>query len=484
MDKLISEITVGKRHRVDLGDVAGLATSVKEHGLLHPIVIRPDGLLIAGERRLEACKSIGMTQISVTVVDLADVVFGELAENSVRKDFLPSETVAIKRAVASLVATPEGRPKGKPEPMPETKETFLSSEKGQTRDKAARYVGVSGRTLEKAEAIVKAAEAEPERFTKLLDDMDRTGRVDGPYKRLKIARQAQAIRAEPPPLPSRGPYRVIVADPPWPYDVDQEDPSHRATRRFSTMSIAEICAVAVRDIAHEDCVLWLWVTNYHMREAFAVLDAWGFQQKTILTWVKPSMKRGDWLRGQTEHALMAVRGKPTVELTNQTTVIYGPVRAECQKPEEFFEFVERLCPAARYAELFAGGHTRPNWDVHGYNHAADDAPSEERGELVAGAARVDEPAPSSEKVEAVQAISKPDDEARIQRASAIAIWQAVGRPALDACRNLSSRSRVRARRRPCGRCLALEPAHRRHDRTAPQHRVRRAASHLLHASRP
>jgi ParB-like nuclease domain len=81
MDRLISEVQVGRRHRVDLSDIAGLGASIRELGLLHPIVIRPDGLLIAGERRLEACKSIGMAQIQVTVVDLADVVLGELAEN-------------------------------------------------------------------------------------------------------------------------------------------------------------------------------------------------------------------------------------------------------------------------------------------------------------------------------------------------------------------------------------------------------------------
>ena len=107
-----------------------------------------------------------------------------------------------------------------------------------------------------------------------------------------------------------------------------------------------------------------------MREAFTVLDAWGFQQKTILTWVKVSNSgtdrfgMGHWLRGQTEHCIMAVRGKPIVELKNQSTVLYGPVGAHSQKPEAFYKLVERLCPAPRYAELFAR-RSRPNWDGHG-----------------------------------------------------------------------------------------------------------------------
>jgi N6-adenosine-specific RNA methylase IME4 len=102
-----------------------------------------------------------------------------------------------------------------------------------------------------------------------------------------------------------------------------------------------------------------------MREAFQALDAWGFQQKTILTWAKDRMGMGDWLRGQTEHCLMAVRGKPIVTLTNQTTLLQGPVRAHSQKPVEFYNFVEKLCPAPRYAELYSRYRHNERWDCHG-----------------------------------------------------------------------------------------------------------------------
>src|SRR5262249_25939838 len=156
--------------------------------------------------------------------------------------------------------------------------------------------------------------------------MDRTGRVNGIYRRLKVARQAELIRAEPPPLPGNGPYRVIVCDIPWPYERDA-DPSHRASSPYLTGSLADICQLPGPSIAAPDCILWLWVTNHHMREAFEVLDAWGFKDKTILTWIKDKMGLGDWLRGQTEHCIMAVRGKPVVTLSNQTTALHAPMRA-------------------------------------------------------------------------------------------------------------------------------------------------------------
>ena len=240
----------------------------------------------------------------------------------------------------------------------------VSQGSGRATDRIGEFAGVSGRTVEKIARVVEAAESNPEKFGKLKEDMDRTGRVNGPYKRLRIAEKAEAIKREPPPLPNRGPYRVIVADPPWPYELRKLDPSHRATLPYPQMSIDEIRVLNVGGIAHDDSILWLWTTNHHMREAFMVLDAWGFQQKTILTWHKSKMGTGDWLRGQTEHCLMAVRGKPTVVLTNQTTVFHGPVRGHSEKPDEFYSLVESLCPASGYAELFQRT-ARPNWDGHG-----------------------------------------------------------------------------------------------------------------------
>src|SRR4029077_1034703 len=100
MTKLpIRKIKVSNRYRKKLGDIESLAASIRELGLLHPIVVRPDGRLIAGERRLAACKRLGRKSVPVTYVDLKEVVRGEFAENAFRKDLLPSEIEAIRRAL-------------------------------------------------------------------------------------------------------------------------------------------------------------------------------------------------------------------------------------------------------------------------------------------------------------------------------------------------------------------------------------------------
>ena len=93
----IDQIQIGFRYRKDLGDLRSLAQSIEEVGLLHPIVVTAEGRLIAGQRRLAACRLLGWTDVPVTVVDLYQAARGEAHENFVRKDLLPSEIVALKR---------------------------------------------------------------------------------------------------------------------------------------------------------------------------------------------------------------------------------------------------------------------------------------------------------------------------------------------------------------------------------------------------
>ena len=62
---------------------------------------------------------------------------------------------------------------------------------------------------------------------------------------------------------------------------------------------------------------------------------------------------------------MAIRGRPIVTLTNQSTRLDAPVRGHSQKPPEFYDFVESLCPAPRYADLFSRYRHNDKWDCHG-----------------------------------------------------------------------------------------------------------------------
>src|SRR3954454_21500444 len=99
-DIAVGDVRIGDRHRKEVGDLNGLAASISEHGLLQPIGVTPDYELVFGERRLRACRDLlKWKTIPARVVNVRSIAHGEFAENLLRKDFTPSERVAIVDAL-------------------------------------------------------------------------------------------------------------------------------------------------------------------------------------------------------------------------------------------------------------------------------------------------------------------------------------------------------------------------------------------------
>jgi N6-adenosine-specific RNA methylase IME4 len=393
-----AEISIGKRHRKEFGDIEALALSYNERGaIIQPIAITTDDKLIAGERRLKAWlhprSNFRDQPIPVHVITVDSIVAGEWDENAHRKDFTPSEAVAIKREIEVLLKK-HAKDRQRHHGGTTHGKKSDASDKLNVGERAAAMIGKKRRTLEKAEKIEDAAERDPKRFGKLRDDMNRTGRVDGPFKRLQNMQQGDAIKKSPAPLPGKGPYQAIVIDPPWPQEAeaDQEtiDANGRSLRPYPAMSIQALCtflAEEVKPILAENCAVGLWVTNHHMRHAFALLHALGIDQhSTIVTWGKDKFGRGQVRRDQTEHTIIGLLGKPVLTLTNQTTYIAAPRRENSQKPDEFYAQFEAVHPAPRYAEIFSRGGRGPNWDCHGDQAEKFNAPAKGKSDKSAKAA--------------------------------------------------------------------------------------------------
>ena len=158
-----------------------------------------------------------------------------------------------------------------------------------------------------------------------------------------------------------GAFNVINIDPPWPYGTKYDSAGRRAANPYPEMTLEEIAAIDLPSAP--DCVLWLWTTHKFMRHSFVLLDGWGFQDKAILTWVKDRMGLGEWLRSQSEFCIMATKGKPKVNLTNQTTVLHGPLREHSRKPDSFYEMVNELC-MGRKIDWFSR-EKREGWEQFG-----------------------------------------------------------------------------------------------------------------------
>jgi ParB/RepB/Spo0J family partition protein len=323
----IDTIVIGERHRRDMGDISSLAASIGDLGLLHPIVIRPDGTLIAGERRLYACNSLGWTKVPVTVVPIDEIVRGEFAENAHRKDFLPSEIDAIRRVIEPIEkAAAKGR-------MSEAGKGAKVSQPSRATDKIGSFAGVSGRTVEKIAAVVEAAETEPQRFGHLLEELDRHRGVDRAYRALGRARDEQRVLSL---APQPGRYRTLVLDPPWEYDNDFLG---RGAPKYALLDREALLALPVASWAEDDSHLYLWATNANLPMAVECMAAWGFTHKSVITWVKPRFGLGVFFRGSTEHCLFGVRGHLMTRSTAIATHFEAPVGAHSEKPERFYEIV-------------------------------------------------------------------------------------------------------------------------------------------------
>lgn len=156
-------------------------------------------------------------------------------------------------------------------------------------------------------------------------------------------------------------FATIMADPPWNY-------GNQATRaatdnHYVTMSVDDICAMPVKDFAADNAQLHLWTTNGFLRQAFDVMDAWGFSHRSCFVWCKTQMGIGNYWRVSHEFLLLGIRGSATFEnkaLKSWAELDRGKHSA---KPESIRAMVESAFHGPRL-EMF-GRMAAPGWTVFG-----------------------------------------------------------------------------------------------------------------------
>jgi N6-adenosine-specific RNA methylase IME4 len=173
-------------------------------------------------------------------------------------------------------------------------------------------------------------------------------------------------------------YRTIVADPPWQYlksGVVSDGKGRRyAEDNYPTLTMEEIAALPVQELADENAHLYLWTTCprlYHDRNRpdsptpFDIMRGWGFDYRTLLTWVKGDrVGMGAYFRVDTEHVLFGIRGSaPIVPEMRESNVVRSARTRHSEKPDAFLDMVERVSPSPRI-ELFAR-RQRFGWDTWG-----------------------------------------------------------------------------------------------------------------------
>ena len=115
LDRTVDSLHVGRRHRADLGDIDALAASIERDGLLQPLTVSPDGVLICGARRLAAIKQLGWRTVNVWVrsgiSDRLGHLLAEQDDNVLHKPLTSLEAAALYRELKSLMAEDAARRK-------------------------------------------------------------------------------------------------------------------------------------------------------------------------------------------------------------------------------------------------------------------------------------------------------------------------------------------------------------------------------------
>jgi len=384
---LISDIIIGdKRRDVKSDYVQKLADSIKQIGLINPITISPDNRLIAGYHRLQAFVQLGETRIPAVILNLSELEarLAEIDENLIR-----NEGSALERGEWLLE-----RKAIYEELFPETKHGGDRRSKDfQEAESAVCFVNDTANKTGKSDRVIKeeiqiARDISPEvkekiRDTELADhktDLLKLSRLE-PEKQAEVVERVLSGRSNnvksaiiesnreeriealgSPELPT-GEYSVILADPPWRYQFS-ETSSREIENQYPTMDLSEIRSLTVP--AADDSILFMWTTAPKLEEAFSVLNSWGFTYKTCAVWDKERKGMGYYFRINHELLLVATKGNfPAPAPENRPdSIIRSPRGEHSKKPEEFYEIIEAMYPAASKLEMFCRS-PREGWNAWG-----------------------------------------------------------------------------------------------------------------------
>jgi len=211
-----------------------------------------------------------------------------------------------------------------------------------------------------AKDVQKVVRLEPEKQKAIIEKV-----LSGEAKSVVDARRLVKKETVKEVAPPSGKYRVIYADPPWSYGNKLVDGYGAAEDHYPTMTIEELCALPVKDLAEDNAVLFLWVTSPLLEECFEVIRAWGFKYKASFVWDKLRKNFGYYNGVRHEFLLVCTRGSCTPDVPKLFDSVQSIERTEhSRKPEEFRQIIDTLYPHGKRIELFAR-RPAPGWEVWG-----------------------------------------------------------------------------------------------------------------------
>jgi N6-adenosine-specific RNA methylase IME4 len=393
-----------------------LMESMAERGQLQPIVLRPRPssgyLLVAGRHRYEAAKKLKWKSIRASIFDAMDADSAELAEideNLIRADLSPAERALHIDARKTLYEkvhpeTKHGGSPGKAGGGKKAKNAKIASFGDDTASKtgkAKRTIAldatrgkagkawlkhVAGTSLDQGveiDALIKLPESER---NELIQRAKTDKKISAKFHLKKYTREQrhQAIRdaakrAKTDPL--LGPYLLLYADPPWPFETFSEKGlgsspvMHYPVLSFKKIENFKIKGKPISEIAAKNAALYMWCTSSNIEHAIAAMKAWDFKYKTQAAWIKNRTGMGYVFLNQHELLLYGTRGNKMPAPQFIRSSVFDGIRDEAfrcgphsEKPAEVRNILEKMYPdfdKSTRLELFARGKSPEGWTFFG-----------------------------------------------------------------------------------------------------------------------
>jgi len=409
MIKKINEIVLNdNRRKVDESKVKELAESIKQLGLINPITVNSNDVLIAGNHRLEAFKLLGKDEIEVSVLDLNNLLaeLAEIDENLVRNElhWTDADKQIARRKVIYLELYPDTK---KGAVNQHTKDVlnpkFGISNKSFAQDTADKTNKSKSSISQSVKRGIEITEEEAE-VLKTIDAPKSYGDILIKQTTETRAKVIDALKVESKPVEiiiqeikkeekkeqqevkkqeyeqrvetvtknefkvdifnTKEKFRVIYSDPAWSYNDKQDTPQlGGAAKHYDTMSVNEICKLPVNDISEKNSVLFLWVTSPLLEDAFTVIKAWGFKYKTSFVWDKVKHNMGHYNSVRHEILLIATKGSCTPDNKKLYDSVQSIERNDnhSEKPIEFLNIIDDLYSYGNKLEMFCRNIKKEKW---------------------------------------------------------------------------------------------------------------------------
>ncbi len=354
-----------------------LKADIKSRGVLVPVEYDEDGNVLDGHHRVRACAELGITAWP----RLVRIGFSEEEKryharklNSARRQMTQDQRRSLiqeqlketphlsDRQIARGLGVSNSTVSETRNEMVETGQLCESHSSigadGKERPRATkpRSVFVSTETAKKAEDLPVE-----------MKQQVLTGQVK-PFEAQRQVRK-QESQAKATALPE-GKYRVIYADPPWSYNDQRKTGDHRestsATYHYGTMSMDDLKAMPIEELAADDSVLFCWATFPLLKDAMELMESWGFKYKTAFVWDKKQGAFGHYHNAAAELLMLATRGSCTPDSDHKQDQVQTFDRlGHSRKPEEWRQLIDNLYTHGARIELFHRGEKPGGWHVWG-----------------------------------------------------------------------------------------------------------------------